>query len=203
MTSLAERLRRSFDDRPEASDAPIVQHPNLEQDLSILTRAAVLVPIIDAPVPRLLLTVRHADLRAHAGQVAFPGGRIDPDDDGPVSAALREAWEEIALPPERVDVVGTARSQATGSGYIITPVIAIIPDGLDLSPHEAEVAGVFEVPLDHLLTDANQLRKSIVFEGVERHFYEIDWPTQRIWGVTAGLIVSLAPRLREAMAWRA
>lgn len=202
MTSIAERLRRSFDDRPEAWDAPIVQHPNLERDLSALTRAAVLVPIVNAPVPRLLLTVRHADLRTHAGQVAFPGGRIDPGDDGPVDAALREAWEEIALPRERVEVVGTARSHATGSGYIITPVIAIIPDGLDLSPHEAEVAGVFEVPLDHILADANHLQKSLVFEGVERYYYEIDWPSQRIWGVTAGLIVSLAPRLREAMAWR-
>lgn len=199
MKSLADRLRRSFDDHPEAADGPIFQHPNLEGRLSSLTPAAVLVPIVDAVTPRLLLTVRHAGLRAHAGQVAFPGGRIDPEDDGPIGAALREAWEEVALPPERVDVVGTARSQATGSGYVITPVIGVIPEGLALTPHEAEVAGLFEVPLDHLLTDTNHIQKSAIFQGVERHYYEIDWPSERIWGVTAGLIVSLAPRLREAI----
>ena len=87
----------------------------------------------------------------------------------------------------------------TRSGYLITPVVGVIPDGLALTPHEAEVAGVFEVPLDHLIADANHLPKSGTFNGVERHYYEIDWPAERIWGITAGLIVNLAPRLRDAI----
>jgi 8-oxo-dGTP pyrophosphatase MutT (NUDIX family) len=198
MSSLGDRMRRSLEAAPDET-VPLIQHPVPGGNLATLTAAAVLVPIVDAPVPRLLLTVRHAGLRAHAGQVAFPGGRIDPEDEGPVGAALREAWEEIGLPPEAVEIVGATRSHATGSGYLITPVVAVIPDGLSLSPHEAEVAGIFEVPLDHLLAEANHLRKSAVYEGKERHYFEIDWPDERIWGVTAGLIVHLAPRLRPAI----
>lgn len=198
MSALADRLRRSLAAAPD-EEAPLVQHPGLNQDLDNMVPAAVLVPVIDVPRPRVLLTVRHADLRAHAGQVAFPGGRIDPGDDGPVGAALREAWEEIGLPAEQVEIVGATRSHATGSNYLITPVIGVIPDGLALSPHEAEVAGIFEVPLDHLLDAANHLPRSAVYDGFERHFYEIAWPEERIWGVTAGMIVHLAPRLRAAI----
>lgn len=199
MSSLAERLRRSFATCPDADAEPFLHHADLIGDVSRLTRAAVLVPIIDAAAPRVLLTVRHAGLRAHAGQVAFPGGRIDPGDDGPVGAALREAWEEVGLPADQVDVIGAARSYGTGSGYLITPVVGVIPEGLALTPHEAEVAGVFEVPLDHLVAATNHRPNSILHEGIERHFYEIDWPTERIWGVTAGLIVNLAPRLRAVI----
>lgn len=199
MSELADRLRRSFEEHPEADAPPSFQHSELAGDLDRLIRAAVLIPIIDAAAPRVMLTVRHAGLRSHAGQVAFPGGKIDPDDNGPIGAALREAWEEVGLPPEQVDVVAVARAHATGSGYLITPVVSVIPDGLRLTPHEAEVADVFEVPLDHLLAEGNHLRKSLIHEGIERHFFEIDWPEERIWGVTAGLIVSLAPRLRTAI----
>lgn len=199
MTGLAERLRRSLADNPEELDQPFIHYSDMVGDLDSLTPAAVLVPIIDAARPLVLLTVRHSGLRSHAGQVAFPGGRLDPDDSGPVAAALREAWEEVGLPSERVDIIGTARPYATGSGYLITPVIGVIPEGLSLSPHEAEVAGVFEVPLDLLLAEASHLRRTSTYEGVERHYYEIDWPSERIWGVTAGLIVNLAPRLRGAI----
>lgn len=199
MSRLAERLRRSFAAHPETDAGPFFHHADLIGDAAQLIRAAVLVPIIDAAMPRVLLTVRDAKLRSHAGQVAFPGGRIDPADDGPIGAALREAWEEVGLPAERVDVIGAARPHATGSGYLITPVVGVIPDGLALTPHEAEVAGLFEVPLDHLIADANHLSKSLVLDGIERHFFEIDWPAERIWGVTASLIVSLAPRLRGAI----
>lgn len=198
MSRLADRLRRSLAAAPDAGH-PIIQQAGLAFDPARLIASAVLVPIIDAPQPRVVFTVRHAGLRAHAGQVAFPGGRLDPDDDGPIDGALREAWEEIGLPAERVDVVGATRSHITGTGYLITPVVGVIPDGLALSPHEAEVAGIFEVPLDHLLAEANHLRKSALYDGIERFYYEIDWPQERIWGVTAGLIVNLAPRLRAAM----
>lgn len=199
MSALARRLRQSFADTPDSQDAPIIEQEGLVADVRTLVPAAVLMPIIEAPRPRVLFTVRHAGLRAHAGQVAFPGGRLDPDDDGPVEGALREAWEEVSLPPDQVDIVGTARPYATGSGYLITPVIGVIPDGLELRPHEAEVAGLFEVPLDHLLSDAHHLRKTGTLRGIERHYFEIDWPSERIWGVTAGLIVTIAPRLRAAL----
>jgi 8-oxo-dGTP pyrophosphatase MutT (NUDIX family) len=198
MSTLAERLRQSFADA-DRDPSPLVDEIGQVDDIATLTRAAVLVPIIEAPSPRVLLTVRHEALRAHAGQVAFPGGRIDPEDDGPIGAALREAWEEVRLPSERVQVIGVARSYATRSGYLITPVVGVIPEGIELHPQEDEVSGLFEVPLDILLAEANHLRRSLVFEGNQRHFYEIDWPDQRIWGVTAGLIVDLAPRLRGAL----
>ncbi len=199
MSALARRLRQSFANAPDSQDAPIIEQEGLVGDVRTLVPAAVLMPIIEAPRPRVLFTVRHAGLRAHAGQVAFPGGRLDPDDDGPVEGALREAWEEVSLPPDQVDIVGTARPYATGSGYLITPVSGVIPDGLVLRPHEAEVAGLFEVPLDHLLSDAHHLRKTGTLRGIERHYFEIDWPSERIWGVTAGLIVTIAPRLRAAL----
>jgi len=168
-----------------------------------LTDAAVLVPIIDAPEPRLLLTVRDAALRSHAGQVAFPGGRLDPGDANAVAGALREAAEEIGLRPEYVEVVGTGRQYATITGYMVTPVVGVIPPDLELTPHQAEVAAIFEVPLDHLLAEFNHLRKSIRFDGAERQYYEIPWPEHRIWGVTAAMIVELAPLLREAIGSRA
>lgn len=199
MSRLAERLRESFAAHSDADAEPFIHYVDLVSDVAALKQAAVLVPIIDAPQPRVLLTVRHADLRAHAGQVAFPGGRIDPTDDGPVAGALREAWEEIGLPAEKVDIVGTARAYATGSGYLITPVIGVIPDGLELTAHEAEVASLFEVPLDHLIAEANHLRRAAIYNDIERHYFEIDWPHERIWGVTAGLIVNLAPRFRVAI----
>ena len=199
MSRLADRLRNSFAAYSDSDGEPFLDYTDLTGKVATYKQAAVLVPIIDAPQPRVLLTVRHADLRMHAGQVAFPGGRIDPEDDGPIGGALREAWEEIGLSADHVDIVGTARAFATGSGYVITPVIGVIPEGLDLTPHEAEVASVFEVPLDHLINSANHLPRTTVYNDVEMRYFEIDWPHERIWGVTASLIVNLAPRLRAAI----
>jgi len=199
MSGLAQRLRRSFAAHADADSEPFIHYQDLIGDPSTLKAAAVLVPIIDAAEPRVLLTVRRDDLRAHAGQVAFPGGRLDPEDDGPVAGALREAWEEIGLPSDLVDVIGTSRAYATGTGYLITPVVGVIPEGLELVPHEAEVARVFEVPLEHLIAESNHLRRTAVYNDIERHFFQIDWPHEYIWGITAVLIVDLAPRLREAI----
>lgn len=199
MSRLADRLRGCFIGHSHVDTDPFVHYGDLVGDLALLKQAAVLVPIIDAPDPRVLLTVRHAELRAHAGQVAFPGGRIDPEDDGPVGGALREAWEEVGLRAGDVEVIGTARAYATGSGYLITPVIGVIPDGLELVPHEAEVARLFEVPLDHLVTEANHIPRSAVYNDIERHYFEIAWPHELIWGATAGLIVGLAPLFRQAI----
>jgi 8-oxo-dGTP pyrophosphatase MutT (NUDIX family) len=158
--------------------------------------AAVLIAITDRTEPGVILTQRTDTLRRHAGQVAFPGGRVDPEDSDAVAAALREAEEEIALPPVAVRVVGTTDRFRTGTGYCIVPVVGVVPPDLALVPHEAEVAAVFEVPLAFLLDPANHRETSAEWQGRTRRFYEIPWPDRRIWGATAGIIVNLSRRLR-------
>jgi 8-oxo-dGTP pyrophosphatase MutT (NUDIX family) len=159
------------------------------------TPAAVLVAITDRPDPGVILTVRREHLRTHAGQVAFPGGRIDAGEDA-VTAALREAHEEILLDPALVEVVGTADVYRTVTDFLVTPVLGVIPPDLPLEPHEHEVADWFEAPLDFVLDPQNQQRRSALFQGRERHYYEIDWNGRRIWGATAAMIVNLSRRLR-------
>ena len=157
--------------------------------------AAVLVAVTDRAEPGVLLTQRTATMRRHAGQVAFPGGRIDPEDDGPIAAALREAEEEIGLPRDVPELVGVADRYRTGTGFDVTPVIAVVPADLPLRPHEAEVAKVFEVPLAFLLAPENHVTKAMAWQGTERRVYEMIWDGNRIWGATAAMIVNLARRL--------
>jgi 8-oxo-dGTP pyrophosphatase MutT (NUDIX family) len=156
----------------------------------------VLVAVTDRADPGVILIQRTDTLRRHPGQVAFPGGRIDPEDDGPVDAALREAEEEIALPRASVQVVGTAERYRTVTGYDVTPVVAVVPPDLPLIPAEAEVASVFEVPLSFLLDHANHREASTQYQGQERRYYEILWDDRRIWGATAAMIVNLSRRLQ-------
>ena len=190
--SLSTRLRSGL-----ASSAA---KPPLAGDLPELravasTAAAVLIAITDRPDPGVILTVRHELMRTHAGQIAFPGGRTDPGE-GPVDAALREAFEELGLKPAEVDVIGVLDEYRTVSGYAITPVIgAILPD-LPLEPHEAEVSGWFEAPLGHLLNPSNQRLESGVFGGRERHYWVIEWKDKRIWGATAAILINLSRRLQ-------
>jgi len=160
--------------------------------------AAVLVAITDRPRPGVILTVRREHLRTHAGQVAFPGGRIDPGDDGPVAAALREAEEEIGLPRGRVEVIGVGDRYRTITGYEVTPVVGVVPPGLPLTPQPSEVAAIFEAPLDHLLRPEHQIVRTILWEGRERRYFEIEWQGHRIWGATAAMIVNLSRRLELA-----
>ena len=167
----------------------------IEQDHDTGSPAAVLVAITDRPNPGVILTVRREHLRTHAGQVAFPGGRIDAGEDA-VAAALREAHEEILLDPALVEVVGTADAYRTVTDFLVTPVLGVIPPDLPLEPHEHEVADWFEAPLDFILDPRNQQRRSALFQGRERHYYEIDWNGRRIWGATAAMIVNLSRRLR-------
>lgn len=160
-----------------------------------LLPAAVLIAVTDRPDPGVILTQRTDTMSRHPGQIAFPGGRIDPGEDI-VTAALREAEEEIALPRGQVTVIGEADSYRTVTGFQVTPVIGIIPPDLVFTPSEAEVASVFEVPLAFLLDEANHIEATLEWQGHDRHYYEILWNDRRIWGATAAMIVNLARRLR-------
>jgi 8-oxo-dGTP pyrophosphatase MutT (NUDIX family) len=180
-----------------ASDAPfaIEDERDLAQGAQTHTPAAVLIAITQRPEPGVILTQRPDWLRSHAGQVAFPGGKIDADDANEIAAALREAEEEIALPPARVNVLGTADVYYTGSGYRITPVIGVIPADLVLTPNPQEVDSLFEVPLAFLLDPANLVKLTGIWQGAPRDYYEMNWQSRRIWGVTAGIIANLIRRL--------
>lgn len=193
---LIERLRASF-------AAPVPARLAGDQDFGpygtdAIARpvpAAVLVPLVRRPEPGLLLTTRTSHLRNHGGQVAFPGGRIDADDEGPVAAALREAEEEIGLPPGAVEVLGLADRYHTGTGYAVHPVIGSIAPDLELRPNPDEVADMFEVPLAFALDPANHLLRETEWKGKLRRFYVIEWEGRMIWGATAGMLVNLSARL--------
>jgi len=157
--------------------------------------AAVLIPITDRAEPGVILTQRPTWLRSHAGQVAFPGGKVDDSDENSIFAALREAEEELNIPPARVEVLGVADTYYSGSGYSIAPVVGIIPPDLDLQPNPQEVEDWFEVPLAFLLDPANSIKKEANWNGQQRSYYDMQWGERRIWGVTAGIIANLVRRL--------
>jgi 8-oxo-dGTP pyrophosphatase MutT (NUDIX family) len=191
--TLAERLAATLVASPD--DALLLGDRDDLPAHDTLTPAAVLIPITDRVRPGVILTQRVETLRKHAGQVAFPGGRIDPGEDE-ITAALREAEEEVALPRSAVTVIGTTDRYRTGTGYTITPIVGVVPADLPLHPNEGEVASVFEVPLDFLLDRANHRQRTIVWQGAERTYWEMTWNDRRIWGATAGMIVNLARRLQ-------
>jgi 8-oxo-dGTP pyrophosphatase MutT (NUDIX family) len=194
MSALAERLRTALASSP--SEPPIEGDlPEFRAQAS--KEAAVLIAITDRSEPGLLLTVRREHMRTHAGQIAFPGGRVEPGEDA-FAAALREADEEILLDPAAVELVSAIEPYRTVTGYIVTPVLGVVPPGLPLQPHEHEVAELFEAPLAYVLDPANQNRQSAMLQGRERHYYEIVWNGRRIWGATAAMIVNLSRRLQ----WR-
>ena len=194
--TLAERLRAALDHVHEPDLLP-GDHPGVASD-GVRTPAAVLVAVTDRPEPGLILTQRTESLRRHAGQVAFPGGRIDPGDLDAADAALREAEEEIGLPRHLVQVIGIADRYTTGTGFDIMPVLGIVPPDLVLVPHIDEVAAVFEVPLAYLLEPANHSEQIVEWQGRDRHVFEILWEDYRIWGATAAMIVNLSRRLALA-----
>jgi 8-oxo-dGTP pyrophosphatase MutT (NUDIX family) len=158
--------------------------------------AAVLVPIIvREPEVTVMLTLRTAHLKAHAGQVAFPGGRIDKGDGTEIAAALREAEEETGLPPSNVEPVGFLDGYLTRTGYRIVPVVGMVKPGFELKLQADEVEAVFEVPLRFLMSPENHKIHSREWQGSVRHFYAMPFGNRYIWGATAGMLKSLYDRL--------
>jgi len=179
-----ERFLANLAGAPSAELLEFVNRP--------MADAAVLMPIVERRSgPALLLTARASHLKRHPGQVAFPGGRIEPEDAGPIDAALREAREEIGLQRADAQVAGQLGRLMTGTGFVVTPVVGFVDGRFEASPDPAEVEAVFEVPLAWLLDPANCRRSTRERFGVAWTTFEFDWDGRIIWGATAGMIVSL------------
>lgn len=158
-----------------------------------------LIALFDRPDGLSVLLTRRTDhLRHHPGQISFPGGGIEAIDESPVHAALREAEEEIGLPPAQVEVLGTLPSFSTGTGFHITPVVAVVTPPVVLTPDPFEVAEIIEVPLSFVLDPANRQQREVVVDGVSRLFWTMPWHDVFIWGATAGMLVMLAHKLEHA-----
>lgn len=159
---------------------------------SDLRQAAVLVPLVDHDHGvHVLLTQRTQELQRHAGQVAFPGGRLDDTDQDLVHTALREAEEEVGLPQEAVDVVGRLDDYITGTGFVVAPIVGFLEPGADYVLEPSEVDDIFEVPLSFFMDPANHARETKVWRGIERTFYAMHWDERYIWGATAAMLVNL------------
>ncbi len=161
-----------------------------------LRDAAVLIPVVDdGDEAKIILTQRTASLRKHSGQIAFPGGAVDPEDSSPEQAALREAREEIGLDPKFVEPLARLPNYYAPSGFRITPVLSVVRRGFELKPNPSEVDDIFEVPLSFLMNEANHQQGSRQFNGMERHFYLMPYEDRNIWGITAGILRTLYERL--------
>ncbi len=190
--SFVERLTAAL---ASASPGDLLAGDDETASIEPVREAAVLVAITDRPAPGLILTHRSHGLRDHGGQIAFPGGRIDAGEDAR-SAALREAWEEIALDPAHVRIIGLADHYRTMTGFGVTPVVALIPPDLPFVLNPAEVDALFEVPLAFVLDQQHHHRRQAVYKGQQRSYYEIVWEGRHIWGATAAMLVNLSRRAR-------
>lgn len=193
----ADALRARFHSPPAWAPEIISDNRRLEQ---VPRAASVLIAVMQRPQPSIVLTQRTAHLTAHAGQISFPGGRAEPEDRDAMATALREAHEEIGLPPQKVDVLGTLPKYTTGTGFSITPVVGLVePDfSLKIDPHE--VAEVFEVPFEFLMSPAHHRRHLVNIPGMRREFLSMPWSGASsvgeareyfIWGATASILRNL------------
>jgi 8-oxo-dGTP pyrophosphatase MutT (NUDIX family) len=198
------RARLGFDvpaGLTDASAVPTNGDQGTDRMLQILAKerpirpAAVLIPVVDHPQPTVLLTQRSAHLNDHAGQISFPGGKIEATDASPLDAALRETWEEVGLTREFIDPIGYLDLYGTSFGFRILPTVARIRPGFKLRVSAAEVDDAFEVPLAFLMDPANHqlLRKE--FRGIERSYYAMPFEERYIWGATAGILRVLYERI--------
>lgn len=193
-TLLAERLPQI----PPHETGHDEGHPNSAVPLVAGGQAAaVLIPVIAQPDPVLLFTRRTTSLARHAGQVAFPGGRVEAADATPLHAALRETAEETGIAPAHVRVAGYLSRYRTGTGFDIQPVVGVLPPGLILAPDPAEVASVFEAPLAFFRDPANRRFETRDWNGQKRSYFAFTWREHEIWGATAALIVDLVNRLGD------
>jgi 8-oxo-dGTP pyrophosphatase MutT (NUDIX family) len=163
--------------------------------LAVLKPAAVLIGIVARTQPTILLTQRSYTLSQHAGQIAFPGGRIDATDASPTAAALREAEEEVGLASRHVQPLGFLSTYRTGTGYAIEPLVALVDPAFTLTLQEREVAEAFEVPLSFLMDDTNHHTQTRMWHGHERRFYVMPYENRYIWGATAGILKNMHKRL--------
>ena len=192
LAAAAPGLRRPLDGLGRGDhDLNQDMHPALP-----LVSAAVLVPIVTYPEGlTVLFTTRTPHLSAHAGQVSFPGGRVDPGDADESATALREAEEEVGLKPAQVRLIGRLDTYLTRTGFRIHPLVGLVAPPLNLRPDPHEVADVFEVPLDFLIDPANRRRDSRIYQERERFFWAIPYEDRYIWGATAGMLVNLSELL--------
>lgn len=170
---------------------------NLITDNKTHIKAAILIAITAQENPHIILTQRPNWLRSHAGQVAFPGGKVDEGDSHIQHTALREAQEELSIDPKYVDVIATCDEYYSGSGYRITPIVGVITHPLDIIPNPDEVESWFMVPMSFLFDRNNIVKKSAIWNGQERSYYDMQWKDYRIWGVTAGIIANLARQIEN------
>ena len=203
----ADAFRRTVLERFERRDAALeegggdhVLNPGLDMGFRPARDAAVLMPVIDRPGDAtVLLTTRTNHLPSHRGQIAFPGGKIDPDDATPEAAALREAEEEVGLPPARVEVLGRFANYVSRTGYNVAPVVGIVPADVEWRLNPGEVADAFEVPLGFLMAEVSHQKRSMVWQEKERYFWAMPWSDaageREIWGLTAGIIRMIWERL--------
>lgn len=193
MAALFERLRSLYDaGHARAADDLLTDVRFTDPALS--TPAAVLIAITDRAEPGIILTQRPNSMRDHPGQVAFPGGKLEPGEDA-VKGALREAQEELAIPPEEVRVIGTSDLYHTGTGFAVTPVLGVVHPDLPITPDPREVAAWFEAPASLLLDQTSWIERSAMWKGQPRRYLEMEYDGFRIWGVTAAIIMNLARRI--------